>query len=208
MTRIKICGITNIKDALNAVELGADALGFMFYEGSKRYIKPEQARGIISELPPFISTVGVFVNQDGDEIKAAMELSGIEGIQLHGDETPEFCASVNDSISNKVIKALRVKDKIYTENIDLYPVQAILFDKFSKEAYGGTGTSFKWELLRGLNLNNKIILSGGLTPENVGEAIEIVNPYAVDVSTGVEQSPGVKSQVKLRKFIEAVKNGN
>ena len=208
MTRIKICGITDIKDAINAVELGADALGFMFFPGSKRYIEPDEARRIISELPPFVSSVGVFVNQDEDEIKSAMEISGAEKVQLHGDETPRFCASVNNSGSYKVIKVIRIKDHVDAANIELYPVQAILFDKFSTEAYGGTGTSFKWDLLQGLNLSKKVVLSGGLTPENVKEAIKIVRPYAVDVSSGVESSPGVKCSVKLRKFIEAVKNGN
>jgi len=203
MVRVKVCGITNAVDALRAVELGADALGFIFYKGSKRYIDPREASRIISSLPPFVFSVGVFVNQAADEIKEAAEVSGIDTVQLHGDETPEFCAL----LPYKLIKAVRVKDTVNTEEVELYPVRAILFDKHTDEMYGGTGTSFDWGVLTGINTSKKVILSGGLTPENVSRAIEIVKPYGVDVSTGVEDSPGKKNHIKMRKFIEAVKNG-
>jgi len=203
MVRVKVCGITNAVDALRAVELGADALGFIFYKGSKRYIDPRDAHRIISSLPPFISSVGVFVNQTVPEIKGAVETSGVDRVQLHGDETPEFCAM----LPYKLIKAVRVKDTVNSDQVELYPVRAILFDKHTDEMYGGTGTSFDWGVLKGINISKKVILSGGLTPENVSRAIEIVKPYGVDVSTGVEDSPGKKNHMKMRKFIEAVKNG-
>ncbi|OGE23065.1 MAG: hypothetical protein A3J42_07235 [Candidatus Dadabacteria bacterium RIFCSPHIGHO2_12_FULL_53_21] len=203
MVRVKVCGITNAVDALQAVELGADALGFIFYKGSKRYIDPRDAHRIISSLPPFISSVGVFVNQTVPEIKGAVETSGVDRVQLHGDETPEFCAM----LPYKLIKAVRVKDTVNSDQVELYPVRAILFDKHTDEMYGGTGTSFDWGVLKGINISKKVILSGGLTPENVSRAIEIVKPYGVDVSTGVEDSPGKKNHMKMRKFIEAVKNG-
>lgn len=203
MVRVKVCGITNAEDASRAVDLGADALGFIFYKGSKRYIDPRDARKIISSLPPFISAVGVFVNQGIPEIVEAAGVSGIDTVQLHGDETPEFCAM----LPYKLIKAVRVKDKVNAAEVELYPVRAILFDKHTDDLYGGTGTSFDWGVLKGIKISKKVILSGGLTPENVSGAIKIVKPYGVDVSTGVEDSPGKKNHTKMRKFIEAVKNG-
>jgi len=201
MTKIKICGITNIEDALLAIDLGADALGFVFYRGSKRYIDPESANNIISKLPPFITTVGIFVNQGLDEINYTKEMAGFDTIQLHGDESPDFCKNFA-----RVIKAIRVKENIDSELIESYPVKAVLFDTFSEESYGGTGRSFVWDALKDLNTTKRIILSGGLTPENVFQAVRMVHPYAVDVSTGVEDYPGKKNPEKLKKFIEAVRN--
>lgn len=204
MTRVKICGITRIEDALLAEELGADALGFIFYPGSKRFIEPGRAGEIISSLSPYLTTVGVFVNQSRDEINSFIEKSGISLVQLHGDESPEFCSG----LTHKSVKAIRVKGPSDLERVELYQGEAILFDKYSDEQYGGTGESFSWDLLSGLTTNKRIILSGGLTPENVGEAISIVKPYAVDVSSGVEDSPGIKNEDKMRKFIEAVRFGS
>jgi len=203
-TKIKICGITNTTDALASAELGADALGFIFYRESKRYIDPEIAKSIVSSLPPFITTVGVFVNQPLDELLAIKDKVGIDAAQLHGDETPEFCSSV----PLKVIKAIRVKADLDEQGVAQYPVQAILFDTYSDVEYGGTGKSFNWEIIKGISNAGKIILSGGLSPDNVVEAIRTVRPYAVDVSSGVEATPGKKDHMKLRKFIEAVKNGS
>ena len=204
MTRIKICGITNIQDALLASDLGADALGFVFYPESKRFIEPGKAGEIISSLPPFITTVGVFVNQSRQEIETVRDRTGIGLVQLHGEETPDFCSG----LPFKAIKALRIKERSDISLVELYPLQAILFDKYSDSAYGGTGESFTWDWLRGFKTSKSIILSGGLTPENVGEAINTVNPYAVDVSSGVEDFPGKKSAQKMRKFIQAVRFGN
>jgi phosphoribosylanthranilate isomerase len=204
MVRIKICGITNANDALRAADLGADALGFIFYKGSKRYIEPRDAGRIISSLPPFVSSVGVFVNQSIEEIKEAARVSGIDTVQLHGDETPEFCGM----LPYRLIKAVRVKDAVNIAEVELYPVRAILFDKHTDEMYGGTGSSFDWGMLEGLEISKKVILSGGLTPENVSRAVSLVKPYGVDVSTGVEDTPGKKNHTKMKKFIEAVKDGD
>lgn len=204
MTRIKICGITNVDDAMCAAELGADALGFIFYPGSKRFIEPENAALIISKLPPYVTSVGVFVNQGTDAIRSVKERTGIDVVQLHGDETAECCRS----LPYRVVKAIRLKERPDIQRIELYPVQAILFDKYSEGAYGGTGKSFEWGWLRDLNTSKKIILSGGLGPDNVVEAVKTVRPYAVDVSTGVEEAPGRKSAEKMKKFIEAVRFGS
>jgi len=204
MTRIKICGITNVQDALLASDLGSDALGFIFYPGSKRYIEPGIASEIISSLPPFITTVGVFVNQSLEEIRTVRDRTGIDLVQLHGDETPDFCSG----LPFKAVKALRVKERSDIALVELYPMQAILFDKYSDDAYGGTGEIFPWDWLKDLKTSKSIILSGGLTPGNVKGVINRVKPYAVDISSGVEDSPGKKNAEKMRKFIEAVRPGN
>ncbi len=204
MTKIKICGITNLNDAMLALDLGADALGFIFYRDSKRYISAEDASRIISKLPPFAKTVGVFVNQGVEELKSMKTRIGFDIFQLHGEEGPDYCRR----LGNSVIKAMRVKDRIIHEEVDSFPVQALLFDAYSTAEFGGTGRSFDWGLLKGITLSKAVIVSGGLTPENVAEAIDIVNPYAVDVSSGVEDYPGKKNAVKLKAFIKAVRNGN
>lgn len=204
MVRVKVCGITNLDDAIMAVEYGADALGFVFYKGSKRYISPKEAQRIISKLPPFVITVGVFVNQELGEIRSTREQAEFDIVQLHGDEPPAFCKN----FGGRAIKAIRVKDNEAPREVESYSAEAILFDKHSNESYGGTGVSFNWEILRNFHTSKKVILSGGLSPENVAQAISIVNPYAVDVSSGVEGRPGKKSPEKLKRFIEAVRNGN
>ena len=204
MVRIKICGITNLDDAIMAVDYGADALGFMFYGGSKRYVSPKEAQTIISKLPPFVITVGVFVNQELDEIRNIQGQAEFDIVQLHGDESPDFCKS----FGGRAIKAIRVKDNETLREVESYSAEAVLFDRHSNESYGGTGMSFDWEILRDFHTSKKVILSGGLSPENVAHAIIIVNPYAVDVSSGVEEYPGKKSPEKLKRFIEAVRNGN
>lgn len=202
MVKIKICGITNIEDALLAVDLGADALGFIFYKESKRYIRPERAHEIISKLPPFVTTVGVFVNQQLDEIRSIKEVVGFDVFQLHGDESPDFCKK----LGRGVIKTIRVNEYINSKEIESYPVQTILFDTYSTKGYGGTGESFRWEILKGLNTSKRIILSGGLSAENVSHAIRTAKLYGVDVSSGVEDYPGKKNPEKLKKFIEATRN--
>jgi len=193
-----------MEDAQAAADFGADALGFIFYKQSKRYIDPEVAKRIISALPPFLTTVGVFVNQDLDEISEIKEMTGIQVAQLHGDETPEFASL----LPLEVIKAIRVKDKSDLDRVAQYSAQAILFDTYSDIEYGGTGKSFDWEILKTKPISGDIILSGGLNPDNVLEAIKIVKPYAVDVSSGVEIAPGKKDHKKIKKFIEAIKNGH
>ena len=204
MTRIKVCGITNSEDALCAVRLGATALGFVFYEKSPRFVAPADAREIIRFLPPFITKVGVFVNADADYLREARDVAGFDIYQFHGDETPQFCAA----FGGNYIKAIRVEDAGSLDAVELYDTDAFLFDAYSPDAYGGTGVNFSWDILSGRKLGDKfVILSGGLNPENVRDAIQAVNPYAVDVSSGVESSPGIKDHLKLKRFMEAASYG-
>ncbi len=202
-TRIKICGITNQEDALYAVAAGADALGFVFYEKSPRYVLPETVQQIVSQLPPFVTTVGLFVNAGVDVIEQTVQLTGINVIQLHGDESPEECRFS----ATPVIKAVRVKDADSLAGIERYRVSALLLDAWNDQQYGGTGESFDWQLARNLTGELPLILAGGLNPDNVAEAIRVVNPYAVDVSSGVEVSPGEKDHHKIHKFIQQVRQG-
>mgnify|MGYP003536025026 FL=1 len=199
--RVKICGVTNLEDALVATELGADAVGFVFYEKSPRYINPRTAALIIRELPPFVATVGVFVNEPPDKLVDTAKQSGVGCVQLHGDETPEYC----QSLGLRTIKALRVKDAYVLNELRSFTVSGILLDTYREGVPGGTGETFDWEIAAEAAKAGRIILSGGLTPENVRQAIEKVRPYAVDVSSGVESKPGKKDHEKLRKFFEQVR---
>jgi phosphoribosylanthranilate isomerase len=202
MTKIKICGITNQEDALMAVEAGADALGFVFFQGSPRYISPKQAADIIRSLPPFVHAVGLFVNEKPETVNAIADQCGLDLVQLHGDETPGYC----DAIKRRIIKAFRVKDASSLDEMMNYRVAASLLDAWSPAARGGTGTTFNWEIAAKAAALNTIILAGGLTPENVAEAIAMVNPYAVDVSSGVESSPGKKDAGLVTSFIRATRS--
>ncbi len=200
-TRIKICGITNREDALCAVDAGADALGFVFYDKSPRCVRPEQVAQMIKNFPPFVTTVGLFVNAAAEVIHETMSIAGLNIVQLHGDEKAQDC-----SLSPyPVIKAVRVKDSDSLAGIDQYSVSALLLDAWSDQAYGGTGEQFDWQLTKKLTGDMPIVLAGGLTAENVAQAIQVVNPYAVDVSSGVEQCPGRKDHLKVRKFIQQVR---
>jgi phosphoribosylanthranilate isomerase len=203
MVRIKICGITNLEDALIAVEAGADALGFVFFKGSSRNISPEQAKVIIRRLPPFVQTVGLFVNEESATVNLIADQCGLDIIQLHGDESPEYCTNVK----RRIIKAFRVKDESSLADIASYPVSACLLDTWSPAAYGGTGKVFNWSIAAKAATERTIILAGGLNPENVGEAIAAVQPYAVDVSSGVESSPGYKDKTKVFEFICNARGG-
>lgn len=200
MTRVKICGITNLEDARLAVEYGADALGFVFYEGSPRHVFPETVREIISHLPPFVTTVGVFVNASPQEIREVMDLAGLDVVQLHGDEPQEEC-----SLFPRVIKAFRVRELSDIERLKGYSVSAYLLDAYDPEVPGGTGQTFNWDIAVEAKKYGPIILAGGLTPENVADAVSRVRPYAVDVSSGVEAQKGKKDPEKMRLFIERVK---
>jgi len=201
LTRIKICGITHLDDALMAIEAGADALGFVFVPHTPRYLHPEQARSIIDQLPPFITTVGLFVNAEQQGLEAIADGCRLNLIQLHGDEPPALCVA----LSRRVIKAFRVKDESSLSRLSGYRVSAYLLDTYVKGAMGGTGKSFDWNLALKAKSYGRIILAGGLTPDNVASAVLQVRPYGVDVSSGVEASPGRKDPAKVKAFIRAVR---
>ena len=203
--KIKICGITNLNDAKSAIDLGADMLGFIFYMQSPRYIEPLKANKVIEELPADIIKIGVFVDESINNLNQIKKTAGFDMFQLHGDETPEFCLKLND----EYVKAIRVKNSEDIKLVESYNTDKFLFDTYVKDEYGGTGKTFNWKFLLDSRLNDKfVILSGGLNYDNVSEAIKIAKPDAVDVSSGVEVSPGTKDISKLKKFIEAVRNGS
>jgi phosphoribosylanthranilate isomerase len=201
-TVVKICGITNVADALAAAGSGADALGLMFYEGSPRHVTMKAAAEIAQKLPPFVIKVGVFVNAPEDAVLRAIGECGLNIAQFHGDETPEYCAQ----FPVMTIKAFRVRDAESLKALEDYQTDAFLLDAHTPVKLGGTGMSFNWDLaIEAQKLGRPIFLAGGLTPENVAEAVRRVRPYAVDVSSGVEASPGKKDHQKLAAFIKAAK---
>jgi phosphoribosylanthranilate isomerase len=201
MVRVKICGITNRDDALHAVQAGADALGFIFHAASPRNVSPEQAAAVIEALPPFVQAVGLFVNADIEFVNATCNLCRLDMVQLHGDEPPEVC----DLVCRRVMKAFRIKDITSLEPMKDYRVAGYLLDAWSPGAYGGTGLVFNWEVAEIAKRYGPIILAGGLTPDNVRQAVERVEPYGVDVSSGVESSPGKKDPAKVQAFIRQAK---
>jgi phosphoribosylanthranilate isomerase len=197
--RIKICGITNLEDALSAVEAGADALGFVFAP-SARQVTPEQAAAIVRELPPFVTTVGLVVDQDPRPI---LEVCPVDVVQFHGSETPEQVAAVG----RRAYKALRVRSEADMEGLGAYRVSAFLLDAYVVGLPGGTGQRFPWELAeKARRFGRPVIVAGGLTPENVALCIRTTRPYGVDVSTGVEAAPGKKDPEKVRAFIRAARD--
>ena len=203
--KIKICGITNVQDAEAAVAAGADALGFVFYSQSPRCIESAIAKRIIAELPPFIIPVGVFVNHDQETIRNVFDECGLAFAQLHGEETPTFC----ESLDRPVLRALRLHDRgsllALAEYKGRMRVKGFIVDAFSTQAYGGTGQTVDWSLAREVAQAAPTLLAGGLTPNNVQEAIRQVQPYGVDVSSGVEKSPGQKDHEKILAFTQAVR---
>jgi phosphoribosylanthranilate isomerase len=203
MVKVKICGITRLEDALLAAQLGADALGFNFWPGSKRYIDPGAARAIIDRLPPFVTAVGLFVNQPPTHVLATAAQSGVTIVQLHGDEPPQDC----NGYPIPVVKAFRIDGSARLAELDRYRVRAFLLDA-PCAGFGGSGAVFDWALARQVTAQRPIILAGGLTPENVAEAVRTVRPWAVDVASGVELSPGVKDPDKLARFIANAKKEN
>ncbi|MFH1112529.1 MAG: phosphoribosylanthranilate isomerase [Pseudomonadota bacterium] len=204
--RVKICGITRPEDARAAVAAGAEALGFVFYPPSPRYIDPSAAAEIIAGLPPFVSAVGVFVNHAMQEVREIADRSGIHVIQLHGDESPEECTGH----CKPVIKGFRFNPEEFIPRVLTYPTAGCLVDTGISGQWGGTGVPLDWSLLRDRlqagpdSVGRRLILAGGLTPDNVGTAISVVRPYAVDVSSGVETAPGKKSEKMIKEFIHAV----
>jgi phosphoribosylanthranilate isomerase len=201
--KVKICGITNAADALAAVEAGADALGFMFYEPSPRHVAIRQAAEIIRELPPFIMRAGVFVDAPEDTVMRAIGDCGLTLLQFHGQEPPEYCTL----FGLMSMKAFRMRDAESVRALQNYPTDAWLLDAFVADKLGGTGEKFNWDLaIEAKKLGRPIFLAGGLTPGNVAEAVRSVHPFAVDVSSGVEASPGKKDHAKVRDFIAAAKS--
>lgn len=198
--KVKICGITRLTDGLAAAEAGAAAIGLVFYPKSPRYIEPKQAADLIAQLPPLLTVVGLFVNTPTQEINQIADFCRLDAIQLHGDESPEGCRGLN----RRVIKALRIAQPGDLALAAAYPVSALLLDAKVTGHYGGTGESFDWGMLTEFTPSRPWILAGGLTPENVGDALRRVRPYAVDLSSGVESAPGVKDPAKIRKFFAAM----
>ena len=202
--KVKVCGITNLEDAMAACEAGADALGFVFAPEAKarsRYIAPDDARRIIEQLPPFVVTVAVCVNERPERLLEYLEF--VDRVQLHGEESVEDCSAV----AHRAIKAFRVSPGFEAAAMSVYPARAYLLDAFVPGARGGTGKTCDWDLARqAVALGKPLILAGGLTPENVAEAVRRVRPYAVDTSGGVERAPGKKDHERIRRFIQNVRS--
>ena len=198
MTGVKVCGITNERDAAVAADAGATVIGFIFFPGSGRYVEPAIAAQIARNLPPTVMKAGVFVNQEIGFIRSAVTEAGLDIVQVHGDETPEFCREIPGSY----MRAVRVKNAESLKTVEKYDSEFVLLDTFSEQRFGGTGKKFDWGLLGGFDFKGKrLFLSGGLNPENVGKAVRAVRPYAVDVCSGVEKKVGVKDPEKVKRFI-------
>ena len=205
MVEVKICGITNIGDAYSAVECGVDALGFIFYPKSQRYVTPTKAKEMIQKLPPEIVRVGVFVNHEIHEVKEITKFCGLHLIQLHGDESPEYCARFPMSSLIKAVFCQREKE---IRELRDYPVGAILMDARDAGQYGGTGKNSDWRLAIKVKGIHPLILAGGLHRENIREAIERVKPQAVDINSGVEVFPGKKDPNKIREIMKIVRDAD
>jgi len=196
--RIKICGITREEDARLAVEYGADALGFIFYPASPRSVTPDQAMSIVRQLPPFVNRVGVFVDESPDSVRRISDRVGLDVVQLHGSEQPEHI----HEYPGRVIKAIRVRGVESLQELSRYKVGTYLLDAYRKGTCGGTGETFNWDLAIGAKQHGRIILSGGLNPSNVTDAIQLVRPYAVDVSSGIEKEPGIKDHARMKLLVQ------
>lgn len=201
--RVKICGITSVEDALAAVAAGADALGFMFYPPSPRYLGVDVAREIVRALPPFVSRVGVFVDASEDRVEETAKRVGLDTLQFHGAETTEYCRRFP---GYRVVKAMRMDGPAALARLAEFGEFTWLLDSYVHGSFGGTGQTFNWDLAcEAGRRGGRVILAGGLTPDNVGRAVAAVGPYAVDVSSGVESAPGRKDPARVRAFIEAAK---
>ena len=198
--RVKVCGITSPEDALTAVEAGADAIGLVFYKKSPRYVSPQKAREIARLLPPFVDVVGVFVDAPRRDVKEIAKFVGLSVLQFHGEEPPGYCTGWNV----RIIKAFRTGKKFDPSRLALYRVNGFLLDAYHPELPGGTGKLADWDTVLRAKEYGPVILAGGLSPENVAEAIAKVRPFGVDVSSGVERAPGVKDPEKVRAFLKAV----
>ena len=201
--KIKVCGMTSLEDTLVAVEAGADAVGFIFYKKSPRSVTIKTVCEIVDALPPFVDAIGIFVNESAEQINKIADRCKLDRVQLHGDETPAFCKKIR----RRVIKAIRVKDIQSLKKLSDFPVSGFLLDTFSEEQRGGTGKVFDWNLVHPAKKYGAVILAGGLTPNNVRQAIHRVKPYGVDVCSGVESQPGIKDHKKVKAFIKNAKAG-
>jgi len=205
MMKIKICGITNSNDALACSAAGVDMIGLNFYEQSPRYIRPEQARAIARKLPLSTQAVGIFVDTPIEEIRRVARDVGLRVVQLHGSESPEMCAELARDFA--IIKVLRMDDGFGAQRASAYPMCTILLDTYDEQMVGGTGNVGDWELARATKkFASRLILAGGLSPENVAQAIETVNPDGVDVCSSVETAPGVKDPGRIQQFVAAARN--
>lgn len=202
--KVKICGMTQLKDAVFAAEQGADAIGFIFYKKSPRSVTMKTVREIILKLPPLIDTVGVFVDESVDRVNKIADYCGLDLVQLHGDESPAFCRKIH----RRVIKAFRVKDLQSIKELEKYSVSGFLLDTFTDNLHGGTGKTFDWNLALPAKKIGPVILAGGLTPRNIRQAISQARPYGVDVCSGVEKSPGIKDPEKVRAFLTNIRSGS
>ena len=200
IVKVKICGITNYKDAAAAIDMGADLLGFNFYPKSPRYITAEKAAEIISKLPAFTDIAGVFVNASFEQIQEIIERCQLNWVQLHGDESPEFCQSFL-SVNVQTMKALRVRNQSDIQKAEDYFTDAILLDAFDHEKYGGTGITFDWNMIG--HIGKRIFLAGGINPDNAAKAIKL-GVYGIDVCSGIEAQPGKKDHKKMKKLFENI----
>ncbi|MFM7226267.1 MAG: phosphoribosylanthranilate isomerase [Oxalobacteraceae bacterium] len=214
-TRIKLCGLTRSEDIRAAVAVGADAIGLVFYPPSPRHVSAAQAAGLLRELPPFVSSVGLFVNAELEQVREVLSVAPIAMLQFHGDETPAQCAAIAKSVGRPFLRALRIRpetqpadllESVY-EHRDSSPLFAgLLLDTWS-DAYGGTGKAFDWSLIPA-EIAHQAVLSGGLNAQNVTDAVRRIRPHAVDVSSGIESSKGVKDAALMRAFVDAVRSGD
>ena len=202
IVKVKICGLTNYEDASSAADMGADLLGFNFYPKSPRYITPAKATRIINKLPAFIDIAGVFVNSSFEQIQETIEQCQLSWVQLHGDESPEFCQTLR-SINVRTMKAIRVKDQRDIERADIFFTDAILLDAFDPKKYGGTGLTFDWNIIG--HIGKRIFLAGGINPDNAVKAVEL-GVYGIDVCSGIETRPGKKSKRLMRKLFKNIQH--
>lgn len=203
MVKVKICGITQQEQAKQIADLGVDAMGFILYPPSPRYVQPDIVKKLIIGLPPFLTTVGVFVNEPIETIIQIMRKTGLDIAQLHGDESPEYCRHLSQS-GIRWLKAFRVREKGDLEKLKGYRSKHFLLDAWSEKGHGGTGETFDWDLAKSASGQSEIILAGGITEENIEEAIEKVSPYGIDLSSGVEVSPGIKSIEKIERLLKRI----
>jgi phosphoribosylanthranilate isomerase len=202
IVKVKICGLTNYRDAAAAMDMGADILGFNFYPKSPRFITPEKAMEIITKLPAFVDIAGVFVNDSFDKIRETIDRCQLDWVQLHGDESPQFCQSFV-SVSVKTMKALQVKDQTDIDRADSFFTDAVLLDAFHPERYGGTGLTFDWNIIG--HIGKRVFLAGGINPDNAAAAVEL-GVYGIDVCSGIESKPGRKDHKKMKKLFDNIRH--